>query len=186
MQKTMLKHWIQINRMPCTSVVFGAVLFMAASAFCVHTDACDHVGDIQHSIPFGHIRNAHAQTTNQTDTTPFITTWGTTEDVPSIGFSMDVSSEGAIILWGDDSITHVSTNGVKTHEYTTTGKHTVKILGGLTHFYFSGDGDVTPELLQSVVQWGDIKWESMRHMFSNAHFMTYSDARKDLQWVLDP
>ena len=144
MQKTVLKHWIQINRMSCTSVVFGAVLFMAMSAFCIHTDAGDLVGDIQHSIPFGHIRNAHAQTTNQTDTTPFITTWGTTEDAPSIGFSMDVSSEGAIILWGDDSITHVSTNGVKTHEYTTTGKHTVKILGGLTHFYFSGDGDVTP------------------------------------------
>ena len=69
--------------------------------------------------------------------------------------------------------------------YTTSGDHTVAILGGFERIYLNGDANNAPKL-RSIDQWGNIGWTSMASAFDGASAMTYgaTDA-PDLSRVTD-
>ena len=69
--------------------------------------------------------------------------------------------------------------------YTTSGDHTVAILGGFERIYLNGDANNAPKL-RSIDQWGNIGWTSMASAFNGASAMTYgaTDA-PDLSRVTD-
>ncbi|MDN5213267.1 BspA family leucine-rich repeat surface protein [Fulvivirgaceae bacterium BMA12] len=94
---------------------------------------------------------------------PFVTTWKTTAQNEEI--TIPTNSGGTYnytVDWGDGTIDTGQT-GNATHEYSSSGEHVVKITGDFPHIHFNGrEGS---DKIQTVGQWGDIKWESMAGAF---------------------
>ena len=103
---------------------------------------------------------------------PFITTWQTA----AAGESITIPVGGALgtyaIDWGDGS-TSLSVTGDQTHTYDDAGTYTVSISGDFTKIALKGQ-QPNADKLQSIEQWGDTRWESMRSAFHGASNMAYS------------
>ncbi|WP_271785161.1 BspA family leucine-rich repeat surface protein [Aquimarina algiphila] len=93
----------------------------------------------------------------------FITTWQTTTDnenivIPTTGSGYDYSVD-----WGDGTI-ETGFTGNATHEYTTSGTYTVRIIGDFPRIYFNDSGD--KDKILNVTQWGSIAWNGFNDAFS--------------------
>ena len=111
----------------------------------------------------------------------FITTWETT----SADEEITIPGTGTYsVIWGDGEFSD-GVSGHVSHEYETPGTHTVSITGGLERFRLNGNSDNAPKL-QSIEQWGDMEWITMRLAFWGATNMEYraTDA-PDLSEVTD-
>ena len=116
---------------------------------------------------------------------PFVTTWEFSYG--SVDNTLDISVDGpSTIDWGDGQ-TSVDVTGRQMHEYTDPGTYTVSITGNLTSinlnpFYYSRSA----QQLQSMDQWGDIRWTSMANIFRDAPNMEYrATDSPDLSGVTD-
>jgi surface protein len=115
---------------------------------------------------------------------PFITTWTTTVNDPTISIITDIryNTYDFTIDWGDGMVQN-NVNGTIMHTYTDHSQpHEVKITGTFPAFATAGyswpfDRDNARQLA-TVKQWGDIGWESFRFMFTLAENMniTATDA----------
>ena len=106
---------------------------------------------------------------NQAISLPFVTVWETTNPDGSIIIS---GTDTYAVDWGDGSAPEYVTN-IRTHQYDTAGNHTVSIFGGLKSINLGGDSGNAAKL-QSIEQWGDIRWTSMARAFDGASSMIYS------------
>jgi surface protein len=108
---------------------------------------------------------------------PFVTTWDVSGDNMSVTFPTadqidgdDLSNYNFRIDWGNGEDEWI--NGAApavSKSYATSGTKTVKISGDFP--YLAGtatwSGNETTGNLQSVTQWGDIQWESMKSSFAS-------------------
>ena len=120
-------------------------------------------------------------------TTPdaaFVTTWQTTSANESILIPVGESTGTYTVTWGDASI-DADVSGHQRHTYKAAGTYTVSIYGDFSQIYLPYSYENSLKL-QSIEQWGDIRWESMRGAFSGATNMVYraTDA-PDLSAVTD-
>ena len=120
----------------------------------------------------------------QTNEDPFVTTWRTTTENESIAIQVGGATGTYIIDWGDGTVS-AGVSGDQTHAYSTPGDHTVGISGNFTRIHMDGEPSNASKIV-SIDQWGDIRWESMGHAFSEATNMGYraTDA-PDLSGVTD-
>ena len=130
---------------------------------------------------------AIAITITPAGTTPdaaFVTTWQTTEDNESITITPRRAAGTYTVVWGDAAIS-TNVSGYQTHVYKKAGTYTVGIYGDFTQIHLP-DYPSNSLKLQSIEQWGDIRWESMRGAFAGALNMVYraTDA-PDLSAVTD-
>ena len=103
----------------------------------------------------------------------FVTTWRTTTNGESITIPVGGATGTYTIDWGDGS-TSADVTGDQTHTYDTAGTYTVGISGDFARIYLNGDANAAK--LQSIDQWGDIRWESMGYAFKGASSMAYRAA----------
>ena len=120
-------------------------------------------------------------------TTPeaaFVTTWQTTSANEFILIPVGESTGTYTVTWGDASI-DTDVSGHQMHTYKNAGTYTVSIYGDFSQIYLPYYIESALKL-QSIEQWGDIRWESMRSAFSGATNMVYraTDA-PDLSDVTD-
>ena len=120
-------------------------------------------------------------------TTPdaaFVTTWKTTSANEYILIPAGEATGTYTVTWGDASI-DVDVSGHQAHTYKAAGTYTVSIYGDFPQIYLPYHPE-SPSKLQSIEQWGDIRWKSMRGAFSGAINMVYraTDA-PDLSAVTD-
>ncbi|TRX57700.1 BspA family leucine-rich repeat surface protein [Fulvivirga sp. M361] len=119
-------------------------------------------------------------------TSPFTTTWQTTSANESITIPVNTEdyTYNYTVDWGDGS-TDVNVKGNAAHTYTTANTYTVKITGEFPAIRFS-DSEVDRNQIQSIEQWGDMKWQSMRGAFTNCQNLTYNATNApDLSDVTD-
>ncbi|MFV0506137.1 MAG: BspA family leucine-rich repeat surface protein [Bacteroidales bacterium] len=96
----------------------------------------------------------------------FKTTWtvaaGEKVTIPTFGTGYDFSVD-----WGDGSSVEELVDGAKfEHTYATAGTYTIGIVGEFPRIYFNNSTNKqSAENIQSVKQWGNIKWESMENAF---------------------
>ena len=114
----------------------------------------------------------------------FVTTWRTTAPGESITIPVGGSSNTYTVDWGDGTVS-AGVSGDQTHSYNNAGTHTVRIYGDFERIFLEGDTRNAAKL-QSIEQWGNIRWASMDHAFSWASNMIYraTDA-PDLSGVTD-
>ena len=114
----------------------------------------------------------------------FVTTWQTTQANERITIPVGRATGMYSVDWGNG---HMSENvsGNQQHMYVDPGTYTVSISGDFTRIYLDGQ-QPNADRLQSIDQWGDIKWESMNSAFQGASNVTYraTDA-PDLSSVTD-
>ena len=121
----------------------------------------------------------------------FITTWRTTSDNEAI----TIPGTGTYdVVWGDGTFSDAASgdgeffdgvSGHVSHEYETPGTHTVSITGGLRWINLA-DNLANAQKLQSIEQWGGIKWDAMAFSFQGASNMVYNaDDAPDLSEVAD-
>ena len=120
-------------------------------------------------------------------TTPeaaFVTTWQTTSANEFILIPVGESTGTYTVSWGDASI-DTDVSGHQMHTYKNAGTYTVSIYGDFSQIYLPYYIESALKM-QSIEQWGDIRWESMRSAFSGATNMVYlaTDA-PDLSDVTD-
>ena len=99
----------------------------------------------------------------------FVTTWDT-----SLGSGTTVTlalagTVDAIIDWGDDTITTVTTAGPHVHDYGVDGIYTVSVTGSVTAYNSEDNGGAVSERqkLISVDSWGQLGFTSMYYAFAN-------------------
>ncbi len=116
--------------------------------------------------------------------THFVTTWGTAGANESITIPVGGVAGTYTVDWGDGTVS-ANVTGNQVHAYGTPGTHTVRIYGDFTRIHLN---ELYPNVgkLQSIEQWGDIRWESMSGAFEGASNMVYraTDA-PDLSGVTD-
>ena len=121
----------------------------------------------------------------------FITTWRTTSDNEAI----TIPGTGTYdVVWGDGTFSYAASgdgeffdgvSGHVSHEYETPGTYTVSITGGLRWINLA-DNPANAKKLQSIEQWGGIKWDAMVSSFQGASNMVYNaDDAPDLSEVAD-
>ena len=120
-------------------------------------------------------------------TTPeaaFVTTWKTTGANEFIMIPVGESTGTYTVTWGDARI-DTDVSGHQMHTYKNAGTYTVSIYGDFSQIYLPYYFENMSKL-QSIEQWGDIRWTSMRGAFSGASNMVYraTDA-PDLSDVTD-
>ena len=114
----------------------------------------------------------------------FVTTWKTTTANEAIVITTGRATDKYTITWGDASI-YTDVSGDQSHTYGSPGTYTVSIYGDFTKIYLP-DYPSNSEKLQSIEQWGDIRWESMRGAFNGATNMVYrATDTPDLSAVTD-
>ena len=106
---------------------------------------------------------------SKTGDRPFVTTWRTASPNESITIPVGSSTGAYTVDWGDGTVTSVT--GDASHAYASPGEYRVVISGDFTRIYLI-DGP-NAEKLQSIDQWGDIRWESMNSAFGRATNMVY-------------
>ena len=109
---------------------------------------------------------------NDSMLSPFITTWQTTVAGESITIPVGGASGTYTVIWGDGN-TSVDVTGDQTHTYDDAGTYTVSMSGDFTKIALFGDSTNAPKL-QSIKQWGDIRWDSMGSAFHGASNMIYN------------
>ena len=102
---------------------------------------------------------------------PFITTWTTTTANESITIPVGGATGQYAVDWGDGS--HDTVTGNAFHRYSDAGTYTVRISGDFTRISL-GDDSSNAQKLQSIQQWGDIRWSSMNNAFAYASNMVYN------------
>jgi len=112
--------------------------------------------------------------------TPFVTTWETTTAGESITIPTKGSGYDFDVDWGDGATTTNVTgpDPDPSHTYTSAGTYTVTITlnvipGGFSRIYCA-QNSTNAAKLQSIDQWGDPRWQSMRGAFDGASNMTYN------------
>jgi len=120
------------------------------------------------------------------DESAFKTTWETTtaDEQIFIPFSAIHGPYDCTINWGDGSAENATGFTGVGHSYADPGTYTISISGTFPAIIFGNSDDVAK--LQTVEQWGDIPFESMKDAFKGATNMTInaSDA-PDLSNVAD-
>ena len=111
-------------------------------------------------------------TLNDSVLSPFITTWQTTTAGESITIPVGSVLDTYTVSWGDGN-TSVDITGDQTHMYDDAGTYTVSISGDFTRIALSGDS-TNAQKMQSIEQWGDIRWNSMSRAFYGASNMIYN------------
>ena len=103
----------------------------------------------------------------------FVTTWKPVSGSLEVSIPVEVhTGETLSVSWGDgESSTH-TTDGTISHTYDTAGEYQVAMTGGLSRINL-GASDSTASLLESIDQWGAIRWTSMESAFEGASAMTY-------------
>ena len=114
----------------------------------------------------------------------FVTTWKTTTANEAIAITTGGATDKYTITWGDASI-YTDVSGDQSHTYRSPGTYTVSIYGGFARIHLP-DYHQNGLKLQSIEQWGDIRWKSMSGAFNGASNMVYraTDA-PDLSAVTD-
>ncbi len=105
----------------------------------------------------------------------FITTWQTTTDSESITIPTTGTGYNYTVNWGDGN-TESGFTGDADHTYTTAGTYTVAITGDFPRIYFNDGSSSNPSTLkiQSIEQWGDQVWTSMRYAFEGCQNLTHN------------
>ena len=106
------------------------------------------------------------------DTDPFITVWKTTGADESITVPVGGAPGTYTVNWGDGTVS-AGVTGDQTHRYAAAGNHTVSISGNFERIYLGGSS-ANAKKLQSVEQWGDIRWSTMNLAFHAALNMVYN------------
>ena len=107
------------------------------------------------------------------DSAAFVTTWETTSAGESITIPVRNAAGNYTVHWGDGSTTTHVADAV--HAYAEAGNHTVSISGNFTQIRLAGDTENAAKL-QSIDQWGNIAWTTMKGAFEVAVNMTYNAA----------
>ncbi len=99
---------------------------------------------------------------------PFISTWATnvsgTSNNTSITIPISGSGYNYDVDWDNDGVfDQFGISGSVTHDFGKTGTYTIRIQGSFPRIYFNNSGDKNK--LQSIEQWGNIKWSSMENAF---------------------
>ena len=120
-------------------------------------------------------------------TTPeaaFVTTWQTTSANEFILIPVGESTGTYTVNWGDASI-DTDVSGHQMHTYKNAGTYTVSIYGDFSQIYLPYYLENALKM-QSIEQWGDIRWESMRGAFSGAlNMVSRATDAPDLSAVTD-
>ncbi|TPN88658.1 BspA family leucine-rich repeat surface protein [Aquimarina algicola] len=105
---------------------------------------------------------------------PFITTWKTTtaDEVVTVQLDNVLTTYNFTIDWGDGTVENNQTTTVN-HKYVTPGTYTVSIIGAFPTIRISNVVSSAPKL-QSIEQWGEIKWESFVDAFSGCENLVYN------------
>ena len=115
---------------------------------------------------------------------PFVTTWRTTSPNESIIIPVGGATGIYTVDWGDGRTT-ANVTGNQIHSYKKAGTYTVVITGNFERIYLDGH-TINPSKLNSIEQWGDIKWISMGSAFKGARNMIYNaDDIPNLSGVTD-
>ena len=112
----------------------------------------------------------------------FITTWnvGNNHSI-TIPINRDYSYDYTVD-WGDGTVSNET--GDATHTYDTEGTYQVKITGSFPAIYFFRP--VGADEIQSIDQWGSIKWQDMKNAFYACSNLTYQATDvPDLSLVTD-
>ena len=109
---------------------------------------------------------------SKTGDRPFVTIWQTVLSDESITIPVGNAIGTYTVDWGDGS-TSDNVAGDQSHAYVEAGTYTVAITGNFERIRLNGDLDNAPKL-QSIEQWGDVRWTSMESAFSGASNMIYS------------
>ena len=137
---------------------------------------------------------------SKTGDRPFVTTWRTASPNESITIPVGSSTGAYTVDWGDGTVVNVT--GDASHVYASAGEHQVVISGDFTRIYLNSHPVAqapcnhisddclhqtsSAQKLQSIDQWGDIRWESMNSAFEGASNMVYrANDAPDLSSVTD-
>ncbi len=137
---------------------------------------------------------------SKTGDRPFVTTWRTASPNESITIPVGRSTGAYAVDWGDGIVTGVT--GDTSHAYASPGEYQVVISGDFTRIYLNSHPVAqapcnhisddclhqtsSAQKLQSIDQWGDIRWESMNSAFEGASNMVYrANDAPDLSSVTD-
>ena len=104
----------------------------------------------------------------------FVTTWS--DITAGTNFPIRNSTGSFTVDWGDGEITEyatITTDNNLRHNYDTSGTYTIRISGNFSGIYLQ-DNTTTAGKLQSIDQWGDIKWTTMAGAFYRAGNMIYN------------
>ncbi|WP_421773442.1 BspA family leucine-rich repeat surface protein [Gracilimonas sp.] len=116
---------------------------------------------------------------------PFITTWDVSGDNMSVTFptadqvdGKDLSDYDFRIDWGNGESEWISgAEPTVTKTYTAEATKTVKISGNFPYLsgtkILFGTNEITGNM-ESIIQWGDIEWESMKNSFTSITNLTLS------------
>ncbi|TVZ14962.1 BspA family leucine-rich repeat surface protein [Maribacter sp. MAR_2009_72] len=120
------------------------------------------------------VDSGKSQDCDISDFRPFVTTWNVSENnnpsyeitIPTFnnvenGNSFNYDYD---IDWGDGS-TNTNVTGTISHNYAQAGEYIVSISRNFPGIYFEED-DVIANKIQSIDQWGDIRWEFMQGAFA--------------------
>ena len=140
------------NLEPSTTYVFGVV-------------AINEHGE---SGPSEHVRVSTAPPAH----THFVTIWETTGADESITIPVGGATGTYTVDWGDGTVS-ANVTGDQAYTYGAPGTHTVRIYGDFTRIYLDGK-QPNADMIQSIEQWGDIRWESMSSAFRGASNMAYN------------
>ena len=104
----------------------------------------------------------------------FVTTWS--DITAGTNFPIRNSTGSFTVDWGDGKISEYAaraTDGSLVHLYDIPGTYTIRISGNFSGIYLQ-DNIATAGKLQSIDQWGDIKWTTMAGAFYFAINMIYN------------
>ncbi|WP_282086763.1 BspA family leucine-rich repeat surface protein [Aquimarina algiphila] len=135
----------------------GITLNAGRSQYCLGTDARNTLTDIS-----GLNWSITDQGQDCDFTNAFVTTWQTTTVDESITIPTTGDGYNFAVDWGDGAI-EIGFTGNATHEYTTAGTYTVRIIGDFPRIYFNNSGN--KDKILSVEQWGSQQWSSMQAAF---------------------
>lgn len=108
---------------------------------------------------------------------PFISTWNTRITGLSNNTSISIPTTGTgynyDVDWNNDGVfDEFGITGSVTHDFGTTGTHSIGIKGDFPRIYFNGEGDLGKII--SIDSWGDVKWSSMENAFLGCNNLTIS------------
>ncbi|UXX80682.1 BspA family leucine-rich repeat surface protein [Reichenbachiella carrageenanivorans] len=118
----------------------------------------------------------------QLDPSAFVTTWRTTGDNESFTIPAleDTNNDGTVdendvafsysVDWGDGSTDTNVYTGPASHTYSVAGDYQISITGTFPRIRCKAVG----EQIQSIDQWGDIKWENMYQAFFSCTNLIYA------------
>ncbi|MBC6401218.1 MAG: BspA family leucine-rich repeat surface protein, partial [Ekhidna sp.] len=104
-------------------------------------------------------------------TSPFITTWETTEANESITIPTYLGRYNYTVDWGDNTTDDNIYTASATHTYADPGIHTVTVRGDFSHIRF-GLNETLAKKIRTIEKWGDNRWTSMESAFAGCKNLT--------------